>query len=57
MVKTYTLKTVPHLKAIRWWGDNFEEVKGFLGDRYIEVNELFPREIKLFDSRNLQGML
>ena len=44
MVKTYTLKTVPKLEAIRWWGDNFEEVKELLGDRYIEVNELFPRD-------------
>ena len=44
MVKTYTLKKISKLKAIRWWGDNFEEVKEFLGDRYIEVNELFPRD-------------
>lgn len=44
MVKTYTLKKIPNLEAIRWWGDNFEEVKKFLGDRYIEVNELFPRD-------------
>ena len=44
MVKIYTLKTVPQLEAIRWWGDNFEEVKELLGDRYIEVKELFPRD-------------
>ena len=43
MVKTYTLKTVPKLKAIQWKGDNFEEVREFLGDRYIEAKELFPR--------------
>ena len=44
MVKTYTLKTVPQLKAIQWKGDNFEEVREFLGDRYIEAKELFPRD-------------
>ena len=43
MVKTYTLKTVPKLEAIQWKGDNFEEVREFLGDRYIEAKELFPR--------------
>lgn len=44
MVKTYTLKTIPKLEAIQWLGDNFEEVKKFLGDRCIEVKELFPRD-------------
>jgi hypothetical protein len=44
MVKTYTLKTVPQLEAIQWKGDNFEEVREFLGDRYIEAKELFSRD-------------
>ena len=44
MVKTYTLKEIPQLEAIQWWGENFNEVKEFLGDRYIEVKELFPRD-------------
>ena len=47
MVKTYTLKDVPQLEAIQWWGENFDEVKEFLGAVMMKV------VLRLFSQKSL----
>lgn len=40
-VKIYEPIKSPDIEAIRWFGDNWDEVKKFLGDKLINENFLF----------------
>lgn len=40
-VKIYAPVKAPDIEAIRWIGDNWDEIKQFLGNRIIIVNFLF----------------